>query len=288
MENNLDKLIATLDHKEKFYPFIHSGHCQYGVPQPDELKELMELLRTVLFPGYFSKQPFISVSFADYLKINLLKMRTALSMAIHKGFCFDCNQIEAACTHRPEESELLADRFLDALPNIKELLITDVEATFLGDPASKSHGEVILCYPVIQTMIHYRVAHALYQLGVPIVPRMITEMAHSLTGIDIHPGASIGKYFTIDHGTGVVIGETCVIGQNVKIYQGVTLGAKSFPLDENGNPIKGIARHPLVSDNVVIYANATILGRISIGENAVIGGNSWVTRDVPANEKISM
>jgi serine O-acetyltransferase len=117
---------------------------------------------------------------------------------------------------------------------------------------------------------------------------MITEMAHSLTGIDIHPGASIGKYFTIDHGTGVVIGETCVIGQNVKIYQGVTLGAKSFPLDENGNPIKGIARHPLVSDNVVIYANATILGRISIGENAVIGGNSWVTRDVPANEKISM
>ena len=143
-----------------------------------------------------------------------------------------------------------------------------------------SQAEVISCYPVIKALTNYRVAHALHEQKVPLIPRMMTEMAHSETGIDIHPGAQIGRYFTIDHGTGVVIGATCVIGNHVKLYQGVTLGAKNFPLDDDGTPIKGIPRHPIIKDNVVIYANATILGRVTVGEGCVVGANVWVTEDM--------
>ena len=153
------------------------------------------------------------------------------------------------------------------------MLATDVEAAYNGDPAAESYGEIISCYPIIKALSSYRIAHELLVLGVPLIPRIISEMAHSETGIDIHPGAQIGHHFTIDHGTGVVIGSTCVIGNHVKLYQGVTLGAKSFPLDENGNPIKGIPRHPILEDDVVVYANATILGRIRIGKGSTIGGN---------------
>ena len=163
---------------------------------------------------------------------------------------------------------------------------TDVEAAYNGDPAAHSFGEVISCYPAIRAISNYRIAHELLVLGVPLIPRIITEMAHSETGIDIHPGAAIGGYFTIDHGTGVVIGETCIIGKNVKLYQGVTLGAKSFPLDQDGKPIKGIPRHPILEDNVIVYSNATILGRITIGKDATVGGNIWVTEDVPAGARI--
>ena len=152
--------------------------------------------------------------------------------------------------------------------------------------AAKNHGEIISCYPVIKALTNYRMAHELLLLGVPLIPRMLTEMAHSKTGIDIHPGAQIGESFTIDHGTGVVIGETCIIGRHVKLYQGVTLGARSFPLDEQGNPIKGIPRHPILEDDVVVYSNATILGRITIGHGAQIGGNIWVTHDVPAGCRV--
>ena len=166
------------------------------------------------------------------------------------------------------------------------MLATDVEAAYNGDPAAKSHGEVISCYPAIRAILNYRMAHALLTEGVPFLPRIITEMAHSETGIDIHPGARIGTHFTIDHGTGVVIGETCVIGNHVKLYQGVTLGAKSFPLDADGNPVKGIPRHPILEDDVIVYSNATILGRITIGRGATVGGNIWVTEDVPAGARI--
>ena len=162
-----------------------------------------------------------------------------------------------------------------------------MEAAYLGDPAAESYAEVISCYPVIKALSNYRIAHALYEIGVPLLPRILTEMAHSETGIDIHPGAQIGRGFMIDHGTGVVIGATCVIGNNVKLYQGVTLGARSFPLDEDGNPIKRIPRHPILEDNVIVYSNATILGRIRIGKGAVIGGNIWITDDVPAGAQIS-
>ena len=189
----------------------------------------------------------------------------------------------------------LARAFLLRLPEVRRLLATDIQAGFEGDPAAISPDEVLFCYPGLLAITSQRLAHELFGLGVPLLPRMITEHAHSLTGIDIHPGAQLGERFFIDHGTGVVIGETCVIGRNVRLYQGVTLGAKSYPLDEEGHPIKGIPRHPVVEDDVIIYSNATILGRITLGQGSAIGGNVWLTRSVPpgsvitqANEKDGM
>jgi serine O-acetyltransferase len=179
----------------------------------------------------------------------------------------------------------ISRELISRLPEIRRVLATDVVAAYNGDPAAHSHAEIISCYPVIRCLTNYRVAHELCLMGVPLIPRLMTELAHSETGIDINPGASIGEYFTIDHGTGVVIGETCIIGRNVKLYQGVTLGAKSFPLDKDGNPIKGIPRHPIIGDNVVIYANATVLGRVTIGSGSVIGANVWVTHDMKPGSK---
>lgn len=179
-----------------------------------------------------------------------------------------------------------ATTFLCRLDDISRSLQTDVEAAYNGDPAAKSRDEIICCYPVIKALVNYRVAHELLTMGVELIPRILTEMAHSETGIDIHPGARIGDYFTIDHGTGVVIGETCIIGRNVKLYQGVTLGAKSFPLDKHGNPIKGIPRHPILEDDVIVYSNSTILGRITVGKGAIIGGNVWITQDVAPGARI--
>ena len=167
------------------------------------------------------------------------------------------------------------------------MLATDVQAAYAGDPAATSPAETILCYPGVLALAYQRVAHELYTLGVPVLPRILTERAHSLTGIDIHPGARIGERFFIDHGTGVVIGETSVIGNGVRLYQGVTLGARSFPLDEHGHPVKGIPRHPIVEDGVIIYAGATVLGRITVGAGSVIGGNVWLTRSVPPDSRIS-
>ena len=178
-----------------------------------------------------------------------------------------------------------ASSMIDYLPELKEQLEMDVEAAYNGDPAAESYDEIICCYPVIKAMINYRVAHKMLSLGISLIPRIITEKAHSETGIDIHPAASIGHHFTIDHGTGVVIGATCIIGNNVKLYQGVTLGAKSFPLDEKGNPIKGIPRHPIIEDDVIIYSNSTVLGRITIGRGSIIGGNLWVTKGTEPGEK---
>lgn len=180
----------------------------------------------------------------------------------------------------------LTEKFIERLPDLRRLLAFDAKAAYIGDPAAKSIAETIFCYPSIMAMTYHRIAHELYTLGVPLIPRIISEMAHSRTGIDIHPGARIGEYFFIDHGTGTVIGETCVIGNNVRIYQGVTLGAKSFPLDDNGNPIKDIPRHPVVEDDVIIYSGATVLGRIVIGKGSEIGGNVWITEPVPPGTKV--
>lgn len=177
--------------------------------------------------------------------------------------------------------------FFSALPDIVGILKSDVAAAYEGDPAAKSHEEIMLAYPAFEAITIYRLAHKLYLMNVPVLPRMMTEYAHKITGIDIHPGATIGKHFFIDHGTGVVIGETCVIGDNVKLYQGVTLGAKSFEADENGNPVKGIKRHPNIGNNVIIYAGATILGGDTyIGDNCVIGGNVWLTHSVDAGKTV--
>lgn len=185
-----------------------------------------------------------------------------------------------------ESSTEVAAEFVASLPEIKRLLITDTEAIYKGDPAAESHAEVVFCYPALSAMLNHRVAHILYGRGLAILPRMIAEMAHSATGIDIHPAASIGEYFSIDHGTGVVIGQTTIIGRWVRLYQGVTLGARSFECDENGNLIN-TPRHPIIEDNVVIYSNTSVLGRITIGRGSVIGGNVWLTQDVPQGSKIT-
>jgi len=184
-----------------------------------------------------------------------------------------------------EDAGELATRFMDSLPEVKRLLLTDVDAIMHNDPAVTGTAEVVLCYPAIVVMIHHRTAHALYQAGVPLLPRMISERAHSATGVDIHPAARIGEYFAIDHGTGVVIGATCIIGNHVMLYQGVTLGAKHFKYNEDGDPID-LPRHPIIEDNVTVYSNTSILGRVRIGHDTIIGGNVWLTHDVPANSKI--
>lgn len=183
------------------------------------------------------------------------------------------------------EDQSTVDGFLSRIPEIRRLLLGDAEATAHNDPSVKSLDEVILCYPVIKAMLNYRVAHVLLKLGIPLIPRIITEMAHSITGIDIHPAAEIGERFSIDHGTGVVIGATSIIGKNVMLYQGVTLGAKNFSYDEEGKPVDK-PRHPILEDNVTVYSNTSILGRVRIGHDTVIGGNVWLTHDVPPGSRI--
>ncbi|MDR3323633.1 MAG: serine O-acetyltransferase, partial [Zoogloeaceae bacterium] len=202
-------------------------------------------------------------------------------------------ELQFAANLAPESTEAnaqasaIVQAFATRLPKVRNLLDSDIRAAYEGDPAARSVDEVLVCYPGIFAITYHRLAHELYALGVPLVARIIAEIAHSSTGIDIHPGASIGSSFFIDHGTGVVIGETTVIGERVRIYQAVTLGAKRFPVDEHGNLLKGGARHPLVEDDVVIYAGATILGRITIGRGSSIGGSVWLTRSVPPESNIT-
>ncbi|HSH20510.1 MAG TPA: serine O-acetyltransferase EpsC, partial [Draconibacterium sp.] len=260
-----------------------------GEPLPSivKLSKIIDLVREILFPGYFGNTSLRSNTTQHYMGVYVDELYELLSEEILAGMCFECPDQEADKVEKhSKKAKEDALAFITFLPEIRRKLVADVEAIFLNDPAARNVGEVIFCYPAIRAISNYRVAHKLLELDVPLIPRFISEMAHSETGIDIHPKAQIGEKFTIDHGTGVVIGSTSIIGNNVKIYQGVTLGAKSFPLDENGNPIKGIPRHPIVEDDVVIYAGATILGRITIGKGSVIGGNVWVTTDLPPYSKI--
>ena len=224
-----------------------------------------------------------------HLAANLDSIYHKLSEQILRGFCFSCEGRHAAtpCEACESEGTAAALKFMDRLPEIRRLLAGDAQAAYEGDPAATSPGETIFCYPSMHAMFHHRIAHELYTLKVPVIPRIISEMAHSCTGIDIHPGATIGEDFFIDHGTGVVIGETCILGRNCRLYQGVTLGALSFPKNPDGTLTKGIPRHPVLEDNVTVYAGATILGRVTIGAGAVIGGNVWITSDVPAGARIS-
>lgn len=184
-----------------------------------------------------------------------------------------------------DDADRVSDLFGEQLPELKRLILTDVEAIRRNDPAVESEREVVMCYPGLRQMVYYRAAHIFYRFGVPVLPRFITEQAHSLTGIDIHPAAQIGEYFCIDHGTGIVIGATAIIGDGVTLYQGVTLGAKNIPHDALGQPLD-VPRHPILEDNVTVYSNATILGRVTIGEGSVIGGNVWLTHDIPAHSRI--
>lgn len=283
--NTLDNTIAILADTRHNKTLCHQQHGNAPMPNTQTLRQIVEMLRSVLFPGYFG-QSIANMSMLSYqIGVHIETVNRLLTEQILAGLCFDGQADDTAQTR--EKARQTATAFIETLPALRDTLSDDVDAAYEGDPAAKSRMEVIFCYPVIRAITNYRIAHQLLLLGVPLIPRIIGEMAHSETGIDIHPGATIGRRFTIDHGTGTVIGETAVIGNNVKIYQGVTLGAKSFPLDADGNPIKGIPRHPIIEDDVIIYANSTILGRITIGQGAVIGGNVWVDKDVPAGSKIA-
>ncbi len=251
------------------------------LPSVTQVEQIVTLVKSIIFPDYFNKRQPDETIRSYYIGVHMEELFGLLVKQIAHGlqFCEDCEEITTK-EKVYQEAARLATEFIDELPEIKRLLYTDVQAMFDNDPAATNYGEVIFCYPVVNTMIHYRIAHKLHELKVPVIPRIITEQAHSKTGIDIHPGATIGEYFAIDHGTGVVIGETCIIGNHVTLYQGVTLGAKSFKYDENGNMLN-VPRHPIIEDNVTVYSNASILGRITIGHHSVIGGNIWVTHDVP-------
>lgn len=232
-------------------------------PSVSQLKRLMELVSYVIFPDYSDVPSW-----------------TNGNEAIHAVLADQLSTITTIT-----DSDKMADDFVQALPEIARLLHTDALAVMHNDPAVKSMQEVILCYPVVKVMVHYRTAHQLHLQGVPIIPRVITEMAHSATGIDIHPAAQIGEHFCIDHGTGVVIGATSVIGNHVMLYQGVTLGAKNFSYDANGVPID-MPRHPILEDYVTVYSNTSILGRVRIGHHTIVGGNVWLTHDVPPHSRV--
>ncbi|MCP4605993.1 MAG: serine acetyltransferase [Proteobacteria bacterium] len=258
------------------------------LPSRDVLITMVEEIRSVFFPSHFGISELNGESTRFHMGSTLDRVVRTLQDQVRRGLCFDCPQDTPECCNECEDRALqITHIFLSALPRIRELLSSDVAAAYEGDPAATCPDEAVFCYPGIQAITNYRLAHELHLLEVPLIPRIITEHAHSITGIDIHPGATIGEKFFIDHGTGIVIGETSEIGNRVRIYQGVTLGAKSFPLDENGNPIKNIPRHPIVEDDVVIYSGATILGRVSIGRGSVIGGNVWLTRSVSPNSHIT-
>ncbi|GHC92337.1 serine acetyltransferase [Pseudorhodoferax aquiterrae] len=256
-------------------------------PSRDALARIVEGLKGVLFPMRLGP-PDLRVESEDYYVAH--ELDTALHGLLQQARL----ELNYAHRHAPLPAEQIDQQALQAvkafaasLPATRRLLDSDVLAAFHGDPAAGSVDEVLLCYPGVLSIIHHRLAHTLYGLGLPLLARIIAELAHAQTGIDLHPGASIGAGFFIDHGTGVVIGETAVIGQRVRIYQAVTLGAKRFPADGDGTLKKGLPRHPLVEDDVVIYAGATILGRVTIGAGAVIGGNVWITDDVPRGASVT-
>ncbi|NDY43015.1 serine acetyltransferase [Dissulfurirhabdus thermomarina] len=260
---------------------------EHREPMPSRavLVEMVEDLRSVLFPGYFGLAELDAESMEFHVGATLDRVLRVLREQVKRGLCFACTEAQECelCDLQALETTYA---FLGRLPEVARILATDVQAAYEGDPAATSPAEAIFCYPGVLAVMNYRLAHELHRLGIPLIPRIITEHAHSITGIDIHPGARIGESFFIDHGTGVVIGETCIIGNRVRIYQGVTLGAKSFPLDEEGRPVKGIPRHPIVEDDVIIYSGATILGRVTIGRGSVIGGNVWLTESVPPGTRV--
>lgn len=247
--HTLTQAVSELSDNRSYEGLFHQYKDGDPLPSGKSLRRIVELAREILFPGYFGNSTVHRRTINYHIGVNVEELFSLLTEQIQAGLCFglENNPSEDTIKKIPDRDTAasIAARFISKLPEIRRILATDVEAAYYGDPAATCFGEIICCYPIIRAITNYRIAHELYMLNVPLIPRIITEMAHSETGIDIHPGAQIGHHFTIDHGTGVVIGATCIIGNNVKLYQGVTLGAKSFPLDENGNPIKGIARHPI-------------------------------------------
>ena len=286
--SRLDHVIGQLCSPEAMRDIAHSPLHNAPMPSLECVREIVYILKTILFPGYFGT-PVLSESHYYHIAASIDSVLQRMSGQIYSGACFSHARYAkecGACTECQKLSYEKAVCFIERLPVLRRLLASDVRAAYEGDPAATSLGETIFCYPSILAMTHYRIAHELSELEVPLLPRILTEMAHASTGIDIHPGARIGEGFFIDHGTGVVIGETCVIGKNCRLYQGVTLGALSFRKDASGVLIKGLPRHPHLGDGVTIYAGATVLGNITIGSGAIIGANMWVTEDVPERARI--
>jgi serine O-acetyltransferase len=256
----------------------HLGHSP--LPSYREVVEILADLREILYPGYGRRQNLHMGNVGYHVGDLIDSLHDRLTQQIARALRHDCKARDLE-TDFEAEAQLVAIRLLESLADLRKVLTEDVQAAFEGDPAAKSLDEIIFCYPGLAAITVFRVAHELRMLGVPLIPRMMTEYAHSKTGIDIHPGAMIGRRFFIDHGTGVVIGETTHIGDGVKIYQGVTLGALSFPRDESGNILRDVQRHPTIEDHVVIYANATILGgKTVIGHHSVVGSSAWITRSI--------
>lgn len=276
LKESIDKLLIVTEEEN-----LVTTCSNRQLPSVTVLAEIVKLVRNIVFPAHFDESQNDPLFREYHMGVNVETLGTILRQQIALALIFE-NNCHAVVD---EMADKIMEDFIQQMPEIKRLLFTDVKAIYDNDPAVKNFSEVIFCYPVIQAMLHYRVAHQLHIMGVPILPRILTEMAHSSTGIDIHPGAQIGEYFSIDHGTGVVIGETCIIGNHVTLYQGVTLGAKNFQVDDQGRPVN-VPRHPIIGDHVTIYANSTILGRITIGKNTVIGGNIWLTHSVPPGSKI--
>ncbi len=307
-EKMLDTLLKTPEKVEKKWPEtglpklvdrIMNSYERFGgmdhlegkdLPSKKVVIEVLEDLFTVLFPGYLGKGDVTKANIKYFLGTILTSIYTRLTNEVEKSLKYICRKI-TECPHDicQKRAQVVVKELLEKIPEIRSLLSGDIEAAYNGDPAAVSTEEVILSYPCVLAITTYRIAHELYLRGVPLIPRIMSEHVHSLTGIDIHPGAKIGKNFFIDHGTGVVIGETAEIGDNVKLYQGVTLGALSFPKDEAGHIIRGRKRHPTVGNNVVIYSGATLLGADAIiGDNVVIGGNVWITSRVASGTKITI
>ncbi|GAB2180670.1 serine acetyltransferase [Denitratisoma sp. agr-D3] len=271
---------ALRESREASHKVRHLGRVR-DLPSRSALVKILDGLSAALFPTHYGR-PSLTDESIDYYVGNVLNT-TLVSLAeqVRRGLLFAATPEELENRDSYAQAQQITRDFAHQLPVIRGLLFSDLQAAYAGDPSATSLSEILVCYPGMTAIIYYRFAHALYVLGVPFLARLISEIAHSKTGIDIHPGASIGGSFFIDHGTGVVIGQTAVIGRNVRLYQAVTLGAKRFHADETGALVKGEARHPIIEDDVVIYAGATVLGRITIGKGSSIGGNVWLTHSVP-------
>jgi len=260
----------------------HLGHCP--LPNYEAVAEILEDLKEIIYPGYRRREGLhlgnVTYHVGDLIDGLHDKLTTQIGRALRHDARASGVEIDIDCDFEAL-GQVKAIEFLERIPHLRQMLALDVQAAYDGDPAVSNLDEIIFCYPGLEAITVYRLAHELYGLEVPLIPRMMTEWAHSKTGIDIHPGATIGRYFFIDHGTGVVIGQTCEIGERVKLYQGVTLGALSFPTDSDGNLVRGTKRHPTIEDGVVIYANATVLGGMTVvGHDSVIGSSVWLTRSV--------
>ena len=285
MKNKVNNLVNVILESYNKYD-ITARIDEENIVNKDILIKVLEEIRKLLFPGFFGNNK-VRTEYTEFLvgeRLEFIEYHLKKQIARAFGSYKDCEDCQRSCIIKKTED--IVHRFLEKIPTIREYLYTDVQAAYNGDPAAYSTDEIIFCYPGMFAVTVYRIAHELYLLGVPMIPRIISEHAHSITGIDIHPGATIGKYFFIDHGTGVVIGETTVIGQNVRIYQGVTLGALST---RKGQQLKGVKRHPTIGDNVTIYSNTSVLGgETVIGDNATIGGNAFVVSSIEAGMKVNV